>query len=171
MQRRVATVYFLFFIVMAASAYSVIVVAEEPAVRIEGETYAENETFTLDGRQYTVTKAALESSGGGGHGGGGGASYAGTIAWTNGTEQRTVSFGEGDNVTLSGTTYLVHFRGEGDDVRVTLAPAETAYADYQRQLARQDYFHERMNGLWGVVILSVVTAMLLVGLAMLPRKG
>lgn len=287
MQRRAATIYFVFFLVMAASAYSVIAVADQPAVEIEGDTYENGSQFTLDGQEYTVTKAALETAEGGDHGGGG-ASYAATIAWTNesyqysaalannstvayqdgtyrllvedgsapstftlrqefnvsqrlaedpdvenrtytsddGTEfvryrngstqpldqylpepetvafsegdefaydgnrttvsnvsssevavvwtgdrKESVSFGQAENITLASTEYFAHFSGHDDGVTITLAPAEDVYPSYQRQAARQDYFQERMNGLWGIVILAGSVATLIVGLAMLPKKG
>lgn len=292
MQRRVAFVYLAFFLVMGASAYSVIVVADAPEVSVEGRTLEEGSTFQVDGREYTVTNLELsggesEGEGEGGHGGGGGASYAGTLEYTNdsavftetlahnttveyrngtylveipnesdpgrfrlheqldpsaivandsdvedavytaedgtefvryenGTTQplaaylpepRTVEFATGDtvayqgrnttvadvtreavtlryvdsrtvefsleqggNVTLSGTRYFANFHGTGDDVRVTLAPAADQYDDYQRQVARSDYFDERMNGLWGVVILSGLAGAFIVSLALLPRK-
>lgn len=290
MQRRVATVYFVFFVVMAASAYAVIAVAEQPAVDIQGETYAANESLTIDGTTYTVSKATLESSsGGGGHGGGGGGgSYSGTIKWTNSSfrytatlannstvsyrdgtyrvlipnksdpssftlrqefnvsqrlrndsavenqtytaedgskfvrykngstqplkeylpapnsrqvsegdtldyqgntttvatvtaeeatlawtseKQQSVTFGEGENISLSGTQYLAHFEGHGDNVRVILARTSQAYDAYSADLARRDYFQERMSGLWGVVLLSSLVAILIASLAFLPKKG
>lgn len=281
MQRRAATLYFVFFIVMAASAYSVIAVADQPTVELDGDTYENGSQFTLDGREYTVTEAALES-------GEGESSYAGTIAWTNesaqysatlgnnstidyqdgtsrllvenasdpttftlrqefnvsarlaedpdvenrtytsddGTEfvryrngstqpldeylpepetvevsegdefaydgntttvsnvsasevtlvwtgerDESVSFGQAENITLAGTEYFAHFSGSDAAVQITLAPADDVYPSYERQVARQDYFQERMNGLWGVVILAGTVATLIVGLAMLPNKG
>lgn len=288
MQRRVAAIYFVFFLVMGASAYSVIALAEAPAVEVPGDTYSQGDSFTVNGQQYTVTGAALAESEGGGHGGGGGASYVGNLTYTNesfrytatlannsnvtyqgdtyqvrvenaeepdaftlhqqfnvsgiladdpdvynstttidgeryvtyrenntnrllseylpdpdtqqfstgdtlqyqgnettvdtvsssevvvdwtGANSLEVELTEGSNVTLSGTQYFAHFSGHGDDVEVTLAQSQQAYPTYQNELARQDYFHERMNGLWGVVILAGLAAALIVGLAMMPVKG
>ena len=39
MQRRVAAIYLVFFVVMGASAYSVIAMAEQPAVDVPGQEY------------------------------------------------------------------------------------------------------------------------------------
>ena len=54
MQRRWATVCIAFFLVMAASAYSVMALAEQPTVDVEGETYENGSTFQQDGTTYTV---------------------------------------------------------------------------------------------------------------------
>jgi hypothetical protein len=286
MQRRVAAIYFVFFLVMGASAYSVIALAESPTVEVPGDTYSQGDSFTVNGQEFTVTNAALEESEGGGHGGGGGASYTGTLTYTNtsyrftatlennstvtyqndsyrvlannesgsvtlrqefnvsgiladdpavfnstttiegeryvtyrenntnqllseylpapdsqefatgdslqyqgnettvasvsasevtlewrGENTLTRELTEGSNVSLAGTQYFPHFSGEGDNVQVTIAESQEAYPVYQNELDRQDYFHERMNGLWGIVILAGVVAALIVGLAMMPVKG
>jgi hypothetical protein len=54
MQRRVAAIYFAFFLVLGASAYSVIAMAEEPAIDVEGETYAASDNVTVEGLTYEV---------------------------------------------------------------------------------------------------------------------
>ena len=54
MQRRWATVCIAFFLVMAASAYSVMALAEQPTVDIEGETYENGSTFQQGDTTYTV---------------------------------------------------------------------------------------------------------------------
>jgi len=41
---------------------------------------------------------------------------------------------------------------------------------YQEQLARQSAFHDRINGLWGVSILSGLAAVFLIGAAYLPSR-
>jgi uncharacterized Zn finger protein len=283
MQRRVAFAYLAFFLVMGASAYSVIAVADAPEVRVEGETLETGSVVQVEGRQYTVSN--LSVSGGGE---GGSASYAGTLTYTNdsavftetiehnatvefrnasylvripnasspgsfrlveqldaeailandsavddqvytdddGTEfvryengetqplaeylpepetaefavgdeiqyqgrtmtvaaltreaatleyvsSRTVEIGlaQGENVTLGDTQYFANFHGDSDNVRVTLATTEAQYDTYVREVERQDYFHERMNGLWGVVILSGLAGASVVSLALLPIKG
>ncbi|WP_255198601.1 hypothetical protein [Halorarius litoreus] len=286
MQRRVAAIYFVFFLVMGASAYSVIALAESPTVEVPGDTYSQGDSFTVNNQEFTVTEAALEESDGGGHGGGGGASYAGTLTYTNtsfrytatlennstvpyqndtyrvltnnesdsftlhqefnvsailaddpavfnttttiegeqyvtyrenntnrllseylpepdsqefstgdslqyqgnettvasvsasevtlewtGDKTLTHDLAEGSNVTLAGTQYFAHFSGHDDSVQVTIAESQEAYPVYNNELARQDYFHERMNGLWGIVILAGVVAALIVALAMMPIKG
>lgn len=60
MQRRAATVYAVLFLVIAAGAYSLIGVAEQPDIELEGETYAENETLEVNGFEYTVASAGSD---------------------------------------------------------------------------------------------------------------
>ena len=58
MQRRWAAIYLAFFLVMAVSAYSVLAVAEEPGVTIDGETCSEGDTVEIDGVTYTFSEVA-----------------------------------------------------------------------------------------------------------------
>ncbi|WP_254839006.1 hypothetical protein [Natronomonas marina] len=55
MQRRWAAVCIAFFVVMAASAYSVMALAEAPTVDVEGEQYGDGDTLQANGTTYTVT--------------------------------------------------------------------------------------------------------------------
>ena len=50
MQRRAAAVYFVFFLVIGAGAYSFLAVAQGPAIELDGETYSQGDSFTVDGR-------------------------------------------------------------------------------------------------------------------------
>jgi hypothetical protein len=77
------------------------------------------------------------------------------------------SFSEGANTTIGETTYVAHFASRGDGVVLQLT---TDYSDYSEDVAAQETFHERMNGLWGVVILGLLAAALLVMLAYLPSR-
>ncbi|WP_135854707.1 hypothetical protein [Halorussus salinus] len=269
MQRRAATVYGVLFLVIAAGAYSLIGVAQEPGIDLQGETYTENDTLTVGGLEYTVAsisdgEGALERVNESGR-------Y--TATWANnsttqlddttyrvlipnetdpgqftlreefnlsenvstvtqgGTEyvvvnrsdgnrslvpveeykrqqfgepetrqfnegqtlqlagnQTTVSnvtaeralltwtapqtvstsFAQGDNVTLGpedgGQQFVAHFP-ENDTLQLSPTPGE-----YQSQVGEIDTFNERMAGLWGIVILSIITVVMLVGLAFLPNK-
>ena len=82
-----------------------------------------------------------------------------------------INLAQGENVTLGNTQYFANFHGDSDNVRVTLAPTEAQYDTYVREVERQDYFHERVNGLWGVVILSGLAGAFVVSLALMPIKG
>ena len=55
MQRRWATVCIAFFLVMGASAGSVMALAEEPTPDVEGDAYQNNDTFQQDGTTYAVS--------------------------------------------------------------------------------------------------------------------
>ncbi|MFC7176459.1 hypothetical protein [Halosegnis marinus] len=292
MQRRVAAIYLVFFVVMGASAYSVIALADQPAVDVpNGETYANGTTLTVGGQEYTVIATVEES--GDGHGGtdytpAASLSYVNdsavqTAAWENGStvsylgdeydvridnasgtvrlvesidvaatlandsavfnetvvvngtesvtyrednrnrpldeylaeqypDRETFSFSEGDsvdydnqsttltaitseeatltwtaserqsvelsdggNVTLAGgNTYFAHFDTEGSGADLTLdvmlAPSSD-YGAYSGDLSRQSEFKDRMNGLWGIIILASVAALLVVSLAYMPVRG
>jgi len=74
-------------------------------------------------------------------------------------------------ILLAGTQYFANFHGPGDNVRVTLAPTESQYDTYVREVEQKEYFHERMNGLWGVVILSGLAGAAIVSLTLMPVKG
>jgi hypothetical protein len=78
-----------------------------------------------------------------------------------------VSFSEGENTTLGGTNYLAHVETGGSQNVLELT---TDYEDYKSDVDAQNYFHERMNGLWGIIILSGLAAALLVMLAFLPSR-
>jgi hypothetical protein len=285
MQRRAAAAYFVFFVVLGASAFSVMALAEHPHVDIEGQAYGQGDSFQVNDEEYTVAELTTEESEGGGHGGGGGGStIVGALTWTNESARSTATlennstvsyedrewtllvendssvdsfvleetfdvpgilgndtavynqtvlvdgeervvyrsnnstvalseylpprdtrqFSEGDdyrypeenvtttvdavdpgavtlawiapaeneieltegaNVTLGGQQYVVHFPSES---QVQISPEVAAY---QQDLREQDYFAERTNGLWGIVILSVVAAILIVAMAYMPSRG
>lgn len=93
-----------------------------------------------------------------------------TLTWTS-SEQRQIELEEGANVTLAdGNTYFAHFATQGEEPTVVLAP-QSEYDAYQGDLARQDNFNQRMNGLWGVVILSGFAGFLVISLAYMPIRG
>lgn len=285
MQRRAAAAYFVFFVVLGASAFSVMALAEHPHVDIEGQAYGQGDSFQVNDEEYTVAELTTEESEGGGHGGGGGGStIVGALTWTNESARSTATlennstvsyedrewtllvendssvdsfvleetfdvpgilgndtavynqtvlvdgeervvyrsnnstvalseylpprdtrqFSEGDdyrypeenvtttvdavdpgavtlawiapaeneieltegaNVTLGDQQYVVHFPSES---QVQISPEVAAY---QQDLREQDYFAERTNGLWGIVILSVVAAILIVAMAYMPSRG
>lgn len=276
MQRRSATVYVVLFLVVAAGAYSLIGTAQQPDIEVDGEAYTQNQTLTVNDREYTVDSVS---------------DGEGTLTWTNESAQYTETWennttvelednstfrvlipneSDPDDVTLQqefeldddtttveedGTTYVV--TGDGDDrdlvpvdeykrqqfgdaetreytegdtfdyrgnettvnnvtvesaelvwtaprtndigvaegEEVTLGPDgnnetyvahfETRQTDgdeqpvlvlssdvrsYDRQVSEINDFEERIAGLWGVVILSVLTVVLLIALAFLPNK-
>lgn len=78
-----------------------------------------------------------------------------------------VSFSEGENTTLGDTNYLAHIETDGGQNVLQLT---TDYEDYYSDVDKQNYFHERMNGLWGIIILSGFAVSLLVMLAFLPSR-
>jgi hypothetical protein len=78
-----------------------------------------------------------------------------------------LEFSEGENTSVEGTEYLAHVETSGGSPVLELT---TDYENYHSDVAAQETFHERTNGLWGVVILSTLAAALLVMLAYLPSR-
>lgn len=91
-----------------------------------------------------------------------------TIEWF-APRTNEVSFEEGGNTTLGedGTPYVAHFEQQNGETALQLT---TDYEGYQSDVEAQQQFHERTNGLWGIVILSSLAAALLVMLAFMPSR-
>ena len=89
------------------------------------------------------------------------------IFWEDpGEETATVSAGA--NTTLNGVEYFAHFPSEN---RIQILRTDQQYGTYVAELGAIEYWHERQNGVWGVVILSFVTSVILAATAYLPAKG
>jgi hypothetical protein len=282
MQRRAAAVYLVLFVALAGGAYAYIEVgATQPQISIDGPTYEQGDTLSVDGRTYTVTGLSAES-------GESGISRSGELTWfnesnmetaelendstiefrddqytvfienssnvssfrvtetqnvsaiiandsdvtgivedeggdrfvryTNGSTQllseylpsvetanfstgdtfpytqenstidttvasvtpsaatlewddpgnETVGLEDGGNVTLNGQQYFVHFE---DNSSVQILPADQYYGEYQSDQADIQAYDERINGLWGIVLLSLVATIILVAAAYLPNKS
>lgn len=56
MQRRWAAICVAFFLVTAAGAYTLMAVAEEPAIDVQGQTYTVGDTIEQGGTTYTINK-------------------------------------------------------------------------------------------------------------------
>lgn len=115
----------------------------------ERRTFTEGDRFTYRGTEVTVDNVTLDEV---------------PLEWF-APREHEIALEEGANITLNGRAYVVHFV---DEHEVLLSRDR---AGYQRALDRRDYFHERMNGLKGVAMLSGLTALLIVGLAYLPVRG
>ncbi|MFB6121649.1 MAG: hypothetical protein ABEJ68_11090 [Halobacteriaceae archaeon] len=110
--------------------------------------FEEGQTWDFRGNQTTVSNLTRERA---------------VLTWT-APRDKSVSAAEGANVTLGDTTYLAHFPS-GSEVVLS-----TNFHEYQESVDRNQYFTERVNGLWGVSILSGLTAILLLGMAYLPSR-
>lgn len=86
-----------------------------------------------------------------------------TIEWFS-PRTNELAFTEGENTTIGGTPYLAHYANDGT-LELT-----TDYQDYHSDVEAQEEFHERTNGLWGIVILSGCVIALLVMLAFMPSR-
>jgi hypothetical protein len=89
-----------------------------------------------------------------------------TLEWF-APRENTIELSEGGNVTLSGQQFFTHFP---DHSTVQIVSVQQD-GQYQATLDRQDYFHERKNGIWGVSILSGIAAVLMLSMAYMPVRG
>lgn len=118
----------------------------------ETREFEVGDTYPYEGNETTVVEVTPEEA---------------TLEWT-GPASRSAELEEGMNVTLAnGDEYFAHFPS---DDQVTLVPIEQ-YGDYATTLDEQDYFNERINGLWGIAIVAGIAALLIVSLAYIPNRG
>jgi len=112
MQRRWAAIYFVFFVVLAASSYSVVAMADPPPVDVDGDRYGEGSTFTRGGVEYDLSAIARQSSGGGDHGGGGGSALVANVSFVDPEVDKSETFEAGSPVEFEGTEYNVSIENE-----------------------------------------------------------
>lgn len=115
----------------------------------ERRTFAEGDSLTYEGNQSTVANVTNTSV---------------TLSWT-ADRQRSVALGQDTNVTLGNTTYTAYYTSQD---RVLLA---NDYGAYQNDLSRIEYYNERITGLWGVVDLGLLAAIVLLAAAYMPVRG
>lgn len=82
--------------------------------------------------------------------------------------EETVTVSAGGNQTLNGVDYFAHFPGENS---VQILQTDQQYGAYTAEISAIDYWDERRNGVWGMVILSVLAGFVLLTAAYLPVKG
>jgi hypothetical protein len=125
MQRRVAAIYLVFFVVVGASAYSVIAVAQQPAIDLAGESLSQGESMSVNGEEYTLVELSEEGGGGGGHGGGGGATLVGQLATTNESFQYSASLANGSALSPTNSSWP----GKEAEFTTTVADGDTVEVD------------------------------------------
>lgn len=112
------------------------------------QQYEEGDTFSYNDQRVTVDSVASSGA---------------TLAWT-APRENTVSLAQTSNVTLQGQTYLVFFP---DNSTVYLTQN---FESYDQQTHQIELHHEHKNGLWGIVILSGIAAVTLLGMAYMPSR-
>jgi len=122
----------------------------------DNETFAEGDEFpyqleneTVDANVTAVDPAAV------------------TLTWDS-PGNETIGLEEGANITLNGQQHFAHFP---DNNTVKILPNDEYYDSYQTELSNIDEFKTRMNGLWGIVFLSLMGGIILMAAAYLPNKG
>lgn len=115
-------------------------------------TYRSVEDLTVPANETTVENVSTERV---------------LLEWE-GTKTTRTTLVEGGNATLGPSgqqqIYVVHFP---DSATLQLVDDREAY---QQDLETQEYYQERINGLWGVSLLSAFAGIFIVGLAYLPHK-
>lgn len=98
MQRRAGAVYFALFLVLSASGFTVITLAQPPTVDAPGRTVSSGTSFDLGGETYRVQNVSVQQVGDG-HGGTQ-PTYFGRIVWTQENAEFTTELS--NNTTVSG---------------------------------------------------------------------
>lgn len=108
MQRRAAAVYVAFFLVVGAVSFSLIATASAPEFSMESpeHTLQANESFTVNGTEYTVASIDAQTSDEGG------IERTGVIRWTNESARFTAEWTNGSTVTYEDQTWNVSFPAE-----------------------------------------------------------
>lgn len=119
----------------------------EPEIR----TLQQGDTLLYDGNETTVGNISAEAA---------------PLRWS-GERVKMVDLAEGGLV-LNNQSYLVHFPDAGS-VQI-LENTTATWNTYQEDLDTIANYNERMAGLWGVSILSLLAAVILLGAAYLPVK-
>jgi hypothetical protein len=127
---------------------SELVAADEYFPEPQTRTYAEGDSIEYEGNTSTVDSVTTAEV---------------TLAWT-APRTNTVSVAGGENVTLNGETYFAHF---ADDSTLQLTQN---FERYNEQTDDIDRFNTYKNGLWGVSIVSFLTAVFMIGFAYLPSR-
>ncbi len=108
MQRRAAGVYIVVFLVIAAGAYSLIGVAQEPTVSVENPDKTlsqQGQKFNVDGRQYNVTSLSDGSA---------------EVAWTNQSATYSAELANNSTIQRNNTTFRVLIPNQSNPNQATL---------------------------------------------------
>lgn len=112
MQRRAAAIYATLFILIAAGSYVTIGVAQEPTISLQNPDFSlsENDTFTVDGRTYTVTDIGDGEA---------------TLVWVNQSARFSETLAADATVTVDGTDFSVSIDANATPPQVTLTEVRT----------------------------------------------
>ncbi|TKX74670.1 hypothetical protein EXE46_07850 [Halorubrum sp. GN11_10-6_MGM] len=114
----------------------------------EERTYATGETIQYDGQTVTVDNVTA-----------GGA----VLVWET-TETETVEVAQQSTVTLGGTDYVAHFP-DASTLRMS-----TDIEAYEAQVSEIERFDQYNSGLSRVLVLSVLSSIMLAGMAFIPSR-
>jgi len=107
MRQGIVAVYVAFFLVVAGGSYATIALAEQPTISIDNPDFAlsANQTFTVDGRTYTVRSVSAGSA---------------EATWVNESARFTDSWDNNSTVALANQSYRVLIPNESAPSSFTL---------------------------------------------------
>ena len=114
----------------------------------ETRTYTEGETLDYRGNATTVGSVTTDAA---------------ELTWT-APRTSTLAVAHESNVTIGDRTYFAYVP-DGSTIQLV-----TDYGSYQQQTAAIEQFQTYRNGLWGVSIVSLLTAVFMIGFAYLPSR-
>jgi hypothetical protein len=136
------------YVVVTEGNETRLVAVDEYFPEPETRTFSEGDSIDYAGNQTTVGNVTRSEV---------------PVSWT-APRTNTVELSNAGNVTLHGQQYFVYFVSDSEVV------LESDYSVYAEQTAEIDQYTTLQNGLWGVSILSGVSAVLLIGMAFLPSR-
>jgi hypothetical protein len=179
MQRHGAALYGAFFILVIVGA-GVMMASAEPVPVSDSPAYTltVDETFTVNGQQYVVAEIATGTDDTG--------NIIRSATFTQVGQNTTVGFGEGEalrllsvsggvptwvsytyssgTISLGGTEYGAYYPNNNT---ATLMNSGV----YHREVSSLMSLTERFQGMWAVVVLSSLAAILILGMSYLPVRG
>jgi hypothetical protein len=114
----------------------------------ETRTYAEGDSLDYQGNTTTVESVTADAA---------------ELAWT-APRTNVVEVEHEANVTIGDRTYFAYIP-DGSTIQLI-----DDYGSYQQQTAEIDQYQTHTNGLWGVSIVSLLTAVFMIGFAYLPSR-
>ena len=114
----------------------------------EERTYAAGETFEYDGETVTVDEVTADGA---------------VLVWET-TETETIEIAQESVVTLGDTEYVAHFPD------ASTLQLSTDVEAYEAQVAEIDRYSQYNSGLSRVFVLSVLSSIMLAGLAFIPSR-
>ena len=127
---------------------SQLVPASEYFPEPETRTYAEGDAVDYQGNTTTVDSVTADAA---------------ELAWT-APRTNTVEVEHEANVTIGDQTYFAYVP-DGSKIQLI-----DDYSSYQQQTAEIEQYQTHTNGLWGVSIVSLLTAVFMIGFAYLPSR-
>lgn len=136
MQRRAATAYVVLLLAVAAGSYAVMAGAQTPQVTAGGDaaTHANQSTFSVDGRTYTVANVEASREGGA-------VRRTAFLEWTNDSARYTATIDNGSTLTLDGT-----------DFRLTVPNVSSPSSATLTEIQRTDLPNTTINGTTFVIL-------------------